>query len=87
MSSKKDLKKDINFVFEELIGAVYIKELVNASETSKNSEVLVDKIIIAFDDLITKVNDRKVENAKSHFKSIRAELNSHATNLLSEINK
>jgi hypothetical protein len=86
MSNKRDLKKDINFVYEELIGAVYLKELTAAAGLEKKAEALIDKIIASFDGLIARVNDKSVENAKAHFRSIREELDKSTLSLSEEIN-
>ena len=43
---------------------------------TKKSEAIIDEAIDTFDELIAKVNDKKVVNKKSHFKAISTELES-----------
>ncbi|GLB54058.1 hypothetical protein NBRC110019_30990 [Neptunitalea chrysea] len=86
MSSIKDLKKDINYVLGDIIGAV--KEWqsdVTASEGVKG-EALIDEVITVFDDLMDKVNAKSVENKKAHFKAIQTELQEKATALVEKVN-
>lgn len=86
MASKRDLKKDINYVLGDIIEAVYIWELTNPDKGTKDSEKIIDEAIETFDQLIHKLNDRSVEDKKSHFKSINTELESKGRKLIDKIN-
>ncbi len=87
MANKRDLKKDINYVLGDIIEAVYVWEYTNPEKDTKKSEAVIDEAIAAFDQLIEKVNDRKVENKKAHFKSINEELETTGRTLIEKINK
>ncbi|QXP79693.1 MULTISPECIES: hypothetical protein [Winogradskyella] len=87
MANKRELKKDINYVLGDIIEAVYVWELANAQKPTKDSEAVIDEAIVTFDELITRVNDRSVENKKAHFKAISADLESKGRALIEKINK
>jgi hypothetical protein len=87
MANKRDLKKDINYVFGDIIEAVYYWELENAEKPTKESNAIIDEAIASFDELIARVNDRSVEDAKAHFKSINKDLESKGRALIERINK
>ncbi|MGJ8551265.1 hypothetical protein [Winogradskyella wichelsiae] len=87
MANKRELKKDINYVLGDIIEAVYVWELANAEKPTKESEAVIDEAIGTFDELITRVNDRSVENKKSHFKAISADLETKGRGLIEKINK
>jgi len=86
MANKRDLKKDINFVLGDIIEAVDFWQLTNPDKDPKKSDKIIDEAINIFDDLIAKVNDRKVENKKAHFKAINAELEERGRKLIDQIN-
>ncbi|MBE16734.1 MAG: hypothetical protein ABNH00_04685 [Dokdonia sp.] len=86
MANLRDLKKDLNFVLGDIIDAVYVWEALNPKEDTKKSEAIVDDAIATFDELISKINDRKVENRKAHIKAVRVELEEKATALVARIN-
>ena len=86
MANKRDLKKDINYVLGDIIEAVYVWELSNPDKETKTSEAIIDEAINTFDTLITKVNDRSVENKKQHFKAINQELETKGRALIEKIN-
>lgn len=86
MASVKNLKKDINFVLGDIIEAVYLTELSTTGKPSEKSEAIVDEAISAFDELIKKVNAKKVEDKKAHFKQINQQLEETAGQLVAKIN-
>lgn len=86
MPSVKNLKKDINYVLGDIIEAVYICEMTGAGKPTDETNAIIDEAISSFDGLITKVNAKKVENKKAHFKQINAELEQTANQLVAKIN-
>jgi hypothetical protein len=86
MGSVKNLKKDINFVLGDIIEAVYIYEMTSSGKPSDKTNAIIDEAIASFDALITKVNAKKVENKKAHFKQINVELEQTANQLVEKIN-
>ena len=86
MANVKNLKKDINFVLGDIIEAVYLFEMSTTGKPTAETNALIDEAIASFDDLITKVNAKKVENKKAHFKQINLELEQAANQLIVKIN-
>lgn len=87
MASVRDLKKDINYVLGDIIEAVYIVEAANEKQDSKEGAKVIDGAIATFDDLIAKVNQKNVENRKSHLNAVRSELETKAKSLVEDLNK
>lgn len=87
MASIRDLKKDINFVLGDFIEAVYLWERSAQKPNSKEGSVLIDKAIGAFDDLMARIHQKNVGDAKAHFKSIRVDLEEKAVALFEELGK
>ncbi len=86
MANKRDLKKDINYVLGDIIEEVYVWELDNPGKDNKAGEAIIDEAIKSFDELIIRVNDRKVENSSEHFKTIRVDLEKTAKALVDKVN-
>ena len=86
MANVRDLKKDINYVLGDIIEAVYVWELTNPDKANKKAEGIIDEAISTFDELIAKVNEKKVEDKKKHFKSVNAELEERGRKLIEKIN-
>lgn len=86
MASVKNLKKDINFVLGDIIEAVYLYEMATTGKPTDATNAVIDEAIASFDTLIEKVNAKKVENKKSHFKQINIDLEQTANQLVEKIN-
>lgn len=86
MANVKNLKKDINFVLGDIIEAVYLFEMSTTGQPTPETNALIDEAIASFDTLIAKVNAKKVENKKTHFKQINQELEQAANQLIVKIN-
>ena len=87
MASVKNLKKEINYVLGDLVNIVYIWEMTNGGKPSEGSDVLVDEIYENYDNFVSKIRDRKVENKKAHYKQIRAEYETVANQIVAKINE
>ena len=86
MANIKNLKKDINYVLGDIIEAVYLFEITTTGKPTTETNALIDEAIAAFDVLITRVNEKNVENKKSHFKQINTDLEQVANQLITKIN-
>ncbi len=86
MASIKNFKKDLNYIFSDIIEDCYVWQLENPKNSDK-AEAIIDKAIDGFDDIVEKVNVRNVENKKKYFKELVVELESKVQNLRSELDK
>ncbi len=86
MASKRLLKRDVNYVMGDIIEAAYIHQLADPKQDPKKTEAIVDEAIVAFDEIIAKINQKNVENKKQHFKGIEKELETKANALVEKIN-
>lgn len=87
MASKRLLKRDVNYVMGDIIEAAYVHQLANPDQDPKKTEEIVDEAIKGFDELMSKINQRGVENKKQHFKAIEKDLESKAQTLVGKINE
>lgn len=87
MSSRKQLKKEINDTLGALIEEVYVKELSSAKVDLKKSEKIIDEAIALFDSLIQQMHATTEDKAKKHYAAIRSSLQNNAASLSSKIEK
>lgn len=85
MASIKNLKQDINYVLGDIIEAALISQALSPEKTAE-SEKIVDDSIETFDGLISRVNDRKVENRKAHLTAVRSDLETQGKGLIDRVN-
>ena len=84
MASIKNLKKDLNYIFSDIIEECYVWQLENEDDKDK-AEVIIEGAISSFDALVEKINNKKVENKKAHYKSILSDLEANVNDLRSQI--
>lgn len=87
MASVKNLKKDINYILGDIIEECYMWELTNPKADTKKSQAVIEEAISNFDSLLEKVNAKKVENKRAHYKSVQSDLETVALSLLGKVNK
>lgn len=76
----------MNYVMGDIIDAAYLHQMANPGEDTAKSEAIVDEAIADFDELITKINQKDVENKKQHFKAVQQELQAKAEKLVQKVN-
>ncbi|KGO89442.1 hypothetical protein [Flavobacterium suncheonense] len=86
MASVRNLKKDINYVLGDIIEAVYLYEMTTTGKPTAASDAVIDEAITSFDALISRVNQRNVDDKKSHFRQINKDLEAAANQLVEKIN-
>lgn len=86
MASKKELKKDLNDRFGEIIDGALINQEANSDDSTSKTEELVDDIIAEFDQLIEQINKKDTENRGKHLKSVRESMNTKADEFIERLN-
>ena len=87
MSSRKQLKKEINDTLGALIEEVYVKELSSPKADLKKSEKIIDDAISLFDDLIQQMHANSEGSAKKHYAAICSSLKQKTESLSAKIEK
>lgn len=86
MASVKNLKKDINYVLGDIVDAIYLWEMYNHKVDAKASQAVVEEAFSSYDELIARVNQKKVADKKAHFNTIRKDLETVANSLVEKVN-
>ena len=87
MPSIKFLKKEINNSIGEIIEDVYTWQLSNPNSDLKKSDLIIDKAISVFDDLILKIHKYRKEGKNNRFQLIKEDLNSAIVELNDSLSK
>ncbi len=81
------MKKEINYVLGDIVNIGYVWEVTTVGKVTDASVKVVDEIYETFDALMTKANQKDVENKKAHFKQIRKEYEAAANQFVAKINE
>lgn len=86
MASIKNLKKDVNFVFGDIIEAVYVWQLTNPEKDVTASEAIIDEAIVAFDETMDAINAKNIDNKKVHFTAVKKSVEEKGRALIDKLN-
>lgn len=87
MPSIKFLKKEINNSIGEIIEDVYTWQLSNPDADLKKSDLIIDKAISVFDDLILRIHKNRKEGKNDRFQLMKEDLNSSIVELNDSLSK
>ena len=86
MASVKNLKKEINYVLGDLVNIVYVWEMTHGGKPTEETDAIVDNIYDTYDNLVSRMGDKTVENKKAHFRQIRKDYEAAANQIVEKIN-
>ncbi len=78
MASKKNLKKDINFLIDEVIGTCLMRQAIQKGKQEKEMDETVNEMLIFREEMLEKVNNPKLtdadKNLRTYYRSLYSEL-------------
>lgn len=86
MASKRILKKNVNYLFGDLIDECYLWMLINPEKDAAKANEIVDEAVEYYDDVMSKIASREIENANKYFNLLNNEVEQRATELVDKIN-
>ena len=86
MASKRILKKNVNYLFGDLIDECYLWMLINPEKDAAKANEIVDEAVEYYDDVMSRIASREIENANKYFNLLNSEVEQRATELVDKIN-
>ncbi len=78
MASKKNLKKDINFLIDEVIGTCLMHQALNKGKKGNELDEIINEMLIFREELIEKANNPKPteadKNLQSYYRNLYSDL-------------
>ncbi|MFA5713221.1 MAG: hypothetical protein WC960_03490 [Bacteroidales bacterium] len=87
MASIRSLKKDIDYLASEVLVDCQIYLFTNGGKNLESIEAIVDATYQLREDLFDRINTPVKEGIKSHFRSIKEDLNSGIDSLFEQISQ
>lgn len=86
MASKRILKKNVNYLFGDLIDECYLWMLVNPEKDASKANEVIDEAVEYYDSVMSKIASRDIENANQYFNLLNTEVEDKAVELVDKIN-
>ncbi len=74
MASKKNLKKDIHYLVDDIKGTCMMHQSIGGSKNKEKLDQIIEEITIFRDEIIKQVNDPKLSESSKNLKSYYREL-------------
>ncbi|GGE23486.1 hypothetical protein [Psychroflexus planctonicus] len=87
MASIKNLKQDLNNAVGEIIEGSMLQQVIGDEKSQKNAEELVDESIAFFDEMISEINIKKVEDRSKHLKEVNQKIDKKLEELVEKLNQ
>ena len=81
MASVRNLKKNVNYVLGDIIS-----EVIWIGNNAEAGEQIVQEAFVAYDNLISRINEKNVQNKKLHFSKINEDFKNIANQLVEKVN-
>lgn len=91
MASKKNLKKDINFLIDEVIGTCLIRQSIQTGKQEKELDDIMNEMLIFRDEMIEKVNNPQLteadKNLRTYYRNLYGELIKKVNDTFDKLNE
>lgn len=87
MASIRNLKKNVNNVFGDIIDAVLVLGYTTDETKKDEATLLIQEIFDAFDVLFAKINQKNVENRAKHLKEVNKYFEEQAVHFVEKLNQ
>lgn len=90
MASKKNLKKDISFLVDEVVGTCLMR--MSAQEQKDQSEIenIIEEMIIFKEEMINKVNNPELseehKSLRAYYRAMREQIINHINEVFEKLN-
>ena len=86
MANIRDLKKDINYVLGEIIEMAMDWEKANSDGDKSKTAAIIDEAITAFDSFSTRIYEKGIDNKRSYYRALDADLEAKGNVLIPKLN-
>lgn len=85
MASRRQLKKNVNYIAGELFAECLINSLFVPGTDKAKADEIMGKVLTMQDEFISRISHTEPGSVKSFYKKFRTEFNAQIDNLISEI--
>lgn len=91
MASKRNLKKDINYLVDEVIGTCIMRQTVDNKKTQDEMDALIREMLEFREEMLHKVNnpqtsDNGKKNLRKYYRSLYSELLTKVNGVFDKLN-
>jgi len=87
MASKKNLKKNVNYIIGDLFTECWVQYNYVSGTNKESAKNLMTKILMTQNDFVTRISHPEPGNIKGFYKKFRSDFNAQVNSLIEELGK
>lgn len=87
MASRKELKKNINYIAGELIMECMVNSLYIPGTDKQKADTLMGQILEVQDDFLRRISHTEPQNAKQFYKRLKTDFNAKVDEIIDALGK
>ena len=87
MASRKNLKKNVNYITETIAGLCIVASLENQGEKSETASRLFLQVMNLSNDIISRISHTEPGNTREFYKKLQNDFNSQVQDILQQLSE
>lgn len=87
MASRKQLKKNVNYITGELFSECLVHSMFVPGTDTAKADLLMGKVLMIQDEFISRISHTEPGNVKGFYKKFRTDFNTQVNVIIEEIGK
>jgi len=87
MASRKELKKNVNYIAGELFTECLIHSLFIPGIDKVKTDELMNKVLVMQNEFVSRLSHTEPGNVKGYYKKFREDFNANVNEIIDEINE
>lgn len=87
MASRKNLKKNVNYITETIAGLCIVASLENQGEKSETASRLFLQVMNLRNDIISRISHTEPGNTREFYKKLQNDFNSQVQDILQQLSE
>ena len=87
MASRRNLKKNVNYISDVMVGLCLLERANATEETLKTIDELLTQVIANRRDIISRISHTEAGSVKAYYKKLKADFNASNEDVFSKLDK
>lgn len=85
MASRKNLKKNVNYIFGELFAECWICSIASQNANKQTADEILNDILVAQNEFVSRISHTEPGNVKGFYRKFRADFDKSVEGIIAKI--
>ena len=87
MASRRNLKKNVNYISDVMVGLCLLERANASEETLKTVNELLSQVIVTRRDIISRISHTEAGSVKAYYKKLKEDFNASNEDVFNKLDK